>query len=704
MKLVIVESPKKCETIGHYLGSDYQVMASQGHIRDLSTKGKGGLGIDVEHDFKPDWVIDSDKVDIVNKLKAAAKRSDEVILATDPDREGEAISWHLAQVLGLDVKTTKRLQFHEITEPAIKEAIKDPKTIDMKLVDSQETRRMYDRVIGFKLSSLLQKKMHSKSAGRVQSVTLKMIVDNDAERKAFKPEEYWTIDIDVEINGKVVTASLAKIDGQPVKLKNKADADAILARIPSEINVTSLTKSEKRSESKLPFTTSTMQQEAFNRYKFATARTQGIAQKLYEGLNIAGEHTGLITYMRTDSNRLSPEFYEKQAKPFILKNFGPEFLGHVKAAKNGILTQDAHEAIRPTNANLTPDMVAKYVESDEAKLYRLIYDRAMASLMTAKVSEVTTAIFSANGLDFNVSGSRTLFKGYEAIYGEFEDDDTKLLPAIDEHGTYAIKKVDPQQKFTQAPAAYSEAKVVKLMEEKGIGRPSTYASTIQTLEKRKYVTSKGGVLTPTEEGIRTTLVLNKFFPEIVSTEYTANMEGQLDKIEEGNETRLAAMKEFYGPFIKKFDEVKEKMYKDPDEQTGEMCPVCGSPLVVKKSRYGSFIACSNYPKCKYIKREPKPAPKETGEMCPVCGKPLVERKDRKGRIFVACSGYPSCTYIKGNENKPAKPAYTAADYVKKCPSCKDGYLVKKHGKRADFLGCTNFPKCHYHEWIDTKKK
>ena len=705
MKLVIVESPKKCETIGRYLGSDYQVMASQGHIRDLSTKGKGGLGIDVDHGFKPDWVIDDDKKAIVSKLKAAASKSDEVILATDPDREGEAISWHLAQVLGLDVGTTKRLQFHEITEPAIKEAIKDPKHIDMKLVDSQETRRMYDRVIGFKLSSLLQKKMHSKSAGRVQSVTLKMIVDNDNERKAFKPEEYWTIDIDIEVNGKTVTASLSKVDGQPVKLPNKAAADAIVARIPKEINVTSLTKSQKKTESKLPFTTSTMQQEAYNRYKFSTARTQGIAQKLYEGLDIGGEHTGLITYMRTDSTRLSPEFFEKQAKPFILKTFGSEYLGHVKAAKNGILTQDAHEAIRPTNADLTPDMVAKYVEPDEAKVYRLIYDRAMASLMSAKLSEVTSAIFSGNGLDFNVSGSRTLFKGYEAIYGEFEDDDTKLLPEIQEKGIYGVAKIDAEQKFTQAPAAYSEAKVVKLMEERGIGRPSTYASTIQTLEKRHYVTSKGGILTPTEEGSRTTFVLNKYFPEIVSTEYTANMETKLDKIEDGSETRLAAMEDFYDPFMKKFEEVAKTMYKDPDEETGEMCPLCGSPLVKKKSRYGTFTACSNYPKCKYVKREPKAAPKQTGEMCPVCGKPLVERKDRKGRIFVACSGYPDCTYIKGNENKPVtKKVYTEADFVKTCPACKSGHLVVKRGKRADFLGCTNFPKCHYHEWIDNKKK
>lgn len=704
MKLVIVESPKKCETIGRYLGADYKVMASQGHIRDLSTKGKGGLGIDVANDFEPDWAISVKKRDIVNKLKAASKQSDEVLLATDPDREGEAISWHLAQVLGLDIKKTKRLQFHEITEPAILAAIKAPQHIDMKLVDSQETRRMYDRIIGFKLSSLLQKKMGSKSAGRVQSVTLKMICDNDAERKAFKPEEYWTIDVNFEINGKLVTASLTKIDGASAKIKNKDEAEAVLKRIKTELPVVSLAKVTKKVESKLPFTTSTMQQEAFNRYKFSTSRTQSIAQKLYEGLTIGGEHVGLITYMRTDSTRLSPDFFFNHAKPFILETYGEEYLGRLKEAKNGILTQDAHEAIRPTGTHRTPDVVAKYVDPDEAKLYRLIYDRALASVMAPKTVEVTTAIFSANGLDFQVSGNRTVFKGYEAIYGEFEDDETKLLPEIKDKAIYKIKKVDSEQKFTQAPAAYSEAKVVKLMEEKGIGRPSTYASTIKTLETRGYVTSKSGILTPTEVGLRTTFVLNKYFPDIVSTKYTAEMETKLDEIQEGKETRLGAMNNFYGPFIKKFDEVQKVMYKDPDQQTGEMCPVCGSPLVIKKSRFGTFVACSNYPKCTYIKREPKVAPKQTGEMCPKCGRPLVERKDKKGRAFVACSGFPDCDYIKGNEDKPARKAYTEADFVKKCPSCKDGHLVVKHGKRSDFLGCTNYPKCHYHEWIEKKDK
>ncbi len=705
MKLVIVESPKKCDTIGRYLGADYKVMASQGHIRDLSTRGKGGLGIDVEHGFKPDFVINPEKTKIVNELKRAAKKSDEVILATDPDREGEAISWHLAQVLGLDVEATKRLQFHEITRPAVLSALEAPGHIDMNLVESQETRRMYDRIIGFKLSGLLQRKMDSKSAGRVQSVTLKMICDNDAEIKAFVPEEYWSISINVEIDGKVFSCPLDKVDGKGVTIHNAEEAQAIVGRIPDEIPLSSLSHTKKKIPSKLPLITSTMQQEAFSRYGFSTSKTQSIAQRLYEGMDIAGEHVGLITYMRTDSTRISPEFYGKHAKPYILERFGPEYLGKIKYGTNkkGERIQDAHEAIRPTGTHRTPEVVAKYVSSDEAKLYRLIYERAMGSLMADKLVEASTALFEVNGLTFKMTGSKVLFPGYEAIYGrdaEKEED----LPALEEGKVYHIAEKESEQKFTKAPARYSEAKVVKMMEEEGIGRPSTYASTIKTLIARGYVTSSKGILTPTETGLRTTVVLNKYFPEILSTKYTAKMEQTLDEIEEGKETENQAMIDFYFPFIEKFQEVEKTMYKDPDQETGEMCPVCGSPLVIKKSRYGSFVACSNYPKCRYIKREAKEKPVETGEMCPVCGKPLVIRHDKRGKEFVACSGFPKCTYIKGKEEKEkAKPVYTEQDYVKPCPSCGTGHLVVKHGRRVDFLGCTNFPKCRYHEWLTPKK-
>lgn len=704
MKLVIVESPKKCDTIGRYLGEDYKVMASQGHIRDLSTKGKGGLGIDIENGFKPNFVVSPDKKKIVDNLKKEAAKADDVILATDPDREGEAISWHLANILGLDIETTKRLQFHEITKPAILEAIENPSHINMNLVESQETRRMYDRIIGFKLSSLLNDKMGSKSAGRVQSATLKLIVDNDEEIKAFKPEEYWTIELTLDIgDGKTLNVSLDKIDGKEAKIKNEEEAKTILAKLNGELTLSSITKSVKSISSKPPFTTSTMQQEAYSRYKFSTSKTQSLAQRLYEGLDVNGEHVGLITYMRTDSTRISEDFYFKHAKPFIEETFGSDYLGYIKKSNSKERIQDAHEAIRPTGTHRTPEVVSKYVSADEAKLYKLIYDRAMASLMAPKKVETTSMVFESNGLSFKATGSKTLFKGYSAIYGEFEEDESKLLPALEEGKTFPTTSEDPKQNFTKAPSRFTEAKVVKTMEEKGIGRPSTYASTIKTLIDRGYITSKSGVVEPTETGTRTTIVLEKYFPEIVSSSYTANMENELDEVELGKVSKLDAMNSFYWPFIEKYDEVKKNMYKDPDEQTGGICPNCGSPLVYKKGRYGRFIACSNYPTCKYIEKEKA---KETGEMCPECGRPLVIRKDRKGKEFVACSGYPECRYIKGAENAPKKEkaVYTEKDWVKPCPSCKGGHLVVKHGRKVDFLGCTNFPKCHYHEWLTDKKK
>lgn len=705
MKLVIVESPNKCSTISHYLGNDYKVIASKGHIRDLSTRFKGGLGIDIENDFKPDFVISKGKEATVKMLKNEASKADEIILASDPDREGEAIAWHLAQVLALDTKKVKRLVFHEITKPVIEAAIANPTHIDMNLVQSQEARRMYDRIIGFKLSTLLKRKIGSPSAGRVQSATLKLIVDNDDEIKAFVPEEYWTVEADILVNGKKITVSLDKVDGKNVEIHNKEEADAILARIGKEMKVVSISKTKKKTSPKYPFSTSTMQQEAYNRYKMSTALTQSTAQKLYEGLEINGEHVGLITYLRTDSTRLSKEFIFGDAKPFIENTFGKEYIGNLNnTSSTGKNIQDAHEAIRPTSTARTPDYVAKYVSETEAKLYRLIYDRAIASLMAPKEEELTTVLFECNGLTFKTTGKVALFKGYTAVYGEFEDDESKKLPDFKKDEQYEIKKVDPEQKYTKGPARLTEAKLVRSMEEKGIGRPSTYASTIKTLITRKYVTSKSGVLTPTDSGIKTTKVLDKYFPEIISSGYTANMETTLDKIELGEETRSKAMNDFYDPFIVKFEEVRNVMYKDPDEETGDMCPECGKPLVLKRGRYGTFTACSDYPNCKYVLKV-VPKVEETGDMCPLCGKPLVKRKNKKGQEFIGCSNYPKCFYIKGKDGEPStKKEYTEADYVKECPSCHKGHLVIKHGKKVDFLGCTNFPKCRYHEWLSKKKE
>lgn len=711
MKLVIVESPNKCSTIGQYLGKDYKVIASKGHIRDLSTRGKGGFGIDIEHDFAPDFVISEGKDEVVRMLKKEASKAEEVILASDPDREGEAISWHLAQVLGLDVDNTKRLVFHEITKPVIKEALENPSHINMNLVYSQETRRMYDRIIGFKLSNLLKKSIGSESAGRVQSATLKLVVDNDDEIKAFVPKEYWTIEATLKLgNGKTLTVSLDKIDGKNVEIHSKEEADAILNRIGEAMSIVSLSSSKKKTFPRLPFSTSTMQQEAYNRYKFSTAYTQSIAQKLYEGLEINGEHVGLITYLRTDSTRLSKEFIFGDAKGFITKQFGEEYIGNLNnhaSADKGKNIQDAHEGIRPTSTARTPDMVAKYVSKDEAKLYRLIYDRALASLMAPREDEITTALFETNGLTFKASGTRNLFKGYMAIYGEFEDEDSKTLPILKEGEEYSVSKVKPEQKFTKGPARYTEAKLVHMMEEKGIGRPSTYASTIKTLVARKYIFTKGGVITPTERGIKSTKFLENYFPEIVSSSYTANMEATLDKIESGEVTRLKAMNDFYRPFSNKFLDVSNAVREDiaKGEPTGETCPECGAQLVKKIGRYGEYIIC---PECGYKPPKDKAKAKANvvpDRVCPECGKPLLFRKNKKGQEFIGCSNFPACRYIESTnkgEGAPEKKVYTEADYVKECPSCHKGHLVVKRGKKVEFLGCTNYPKCRYHEWL-TKK-
>ncbi|MCR5491496.1 MAG: type I DNA topoisomerase [Bacilli bacterium] len=710
MKLVIVESPKKSETITRYLGQDFKVLASEGHIRDLSTKGKGGLGIDVANNFAPDWEISPRKAGVIAKLKSAAKSAEEVYLATDPDREGEAISYHLATVLGLPLDTTKRLQFHEITKPAILDAMANPKTVDMKLVAAQETRRLEDRIIGFKVSSLLKKNTGLKSAGRVQSATLRMIVDRQEEIDKFVPQEYWTIDIEVIIEGKKYKASLSKVDGKPVKIASKEEADAILARIPEHLLAEKVIKAEKSIFPRPPFSTSTMQQEAYSKFHFSNARTQSIAQRLYEGQTIGGEHVGLITYMRTDSTRISPEFFRKHAVPYITETYGEEFLGSVRAAKSGKNIQDAHEAIRPTGTHRTPAVVAQYVSPEEAKLYRLIYCRAMASLMAPKKVERTSVSLTGNGLEFSLSGSRTLFKGFSVIYGEFEDDaEEGSLPEVREGTSLAVAETLPEQKFTKPEPSYNEASIVKAMEENGIGRPSTYATTIETLIKRRYVSSAKGVLTPTEDGKKTIAVLEKYFPDIVDTSYTADMETKLDKVESGDETFLDAMNEFYIPFNETFEKAREMMWKEPDQETGELCPICGRPLVVKKNRKGQvFIGCSGYKtrECTYIKKDPKPEPLLTGENCPDCGAPLVFKISKKGEKFIGCSNFPNCHYTSNiGEKKAKKPAvvYSEADFVKPCPKCKDGHLVVKKGKRTNFLACTNFPRCRYHEWLDAKK-
>ena len=700
MKLVIVESPAKCTTIKRYLGEDYRVEASLGHVRDLATKGKGGLGVDVDNGFAPTYIINKDKETIVRNLKAASKEAEEVILATDPDREGEAIAWHLAEVLGLNPQTAKRLEFHEITRDSIGEAMKHPRTINGNLVASQETRRIVDRIIGFKLSTLMYKKIHSRSAGRVQSATLKIIADHDKEIDAFVPEEYWNILADANIQGKKFALTLVSVDGEQAKIANQSESDSILNRIPDKMVVSSVKKEFRLKESKEPFTTSTMQQEAFARLKFKTDKTQREAQKLYEGINVGGEHVGLITYMRTDSTRLSAS-YINRATAYILEAYGKEYLGHVKKEKNSELSQDAHEAIRPTSNHRTPESIRQYLTPDQFKLYRLIYNRALASMMKPKKEEVMTVTLEGNGVVFKFELSHTVFQGYEIIYKEPDEpkDYMGSFPNIEKGYEIDIVNKAGEQKFTQAPARYSEAKLVKIMEEVGIGRPSTYASTIKILRERKYVEDVGGILTSTDQGKKTAHVLEKYFPDIVDATYTAQMETKLDSVQEGNQSRIDTLSNFYNDFINEVNRANEIMYMDEAEKTGGFCPKCGAPLIYREGTNGRFIGCSNYPSCHYVQKEPKPEPVFTGESCPLCGKPLVERQDNKGKKFVACSGYPSCRYVKQEPKVDLKEV----KIVKPCPKC-DGSLIKKRGKYGYFLGCTNYPTCNYMEKIVKKKR
>ena len=687
MKLVIVESPTKSKTIGHYLGSDYVVEASVGHIRDLAISGKGGFGVDVEHDFKPTYVIDDDKKDIVKKLQDLKKKSDEVILATDPDREGEAIAWHLATVLKLPIESTKRLEFHEITRESIKNAIEAPRVIDLNLVHSQETRRIIDRIIGFKLSALLKSKIRSQSAGRVQSVTLKMIVEHEKEINEFKSEEYWTLESSILHENKKYKLNLTKINNEEPKMPNKEKADEVLSYTKENVVVSSISESQRSISSKEPYRTSTLQQDAFTRYGFKTKETTFLAQQLYEGIEIDGNLVGLITYIRTDSTKLS-DIFVAQAKDFIISKYGEKYYKGQKGVKDVKGAQDAHEAIRPTNLELTPAKVKPFVKDHVYKLYKMIYERTLASLMANKVLQTTTITFKNSHLEFELKGNRVIFDGYNII--KFDDNETSVLPKFNEGTSYELLDVKTEQNFTKPPARYTEAKIVKLMEEKGIGRPSTYSATIQTLLARKYVTSEKGYLVPTEQGILTSNVLNKYFKDLMNTEYTAEMETSLDKISIGEASELDVIKDFYYPFIEHFDEVKEVMYKEPLKTTGEKCPLCGGDLVYKSGKHGEFIGCSNYPSCKYVKKEEKEQPKETGRLCPNCGSPLLIRKNKRGQEFIGCSNYPSCRYVE-SINQPEEPSEE-----KFCPEC-GAKMVVKYSRRGRFWGCSNYPNCNHME-------
>ena len=697
MKLVVVESPSKSHTIGNILGKDYLVIASKGHIRDLSNSGKGGLGVDVENNFKPDWVITN--YPSVKTIKESARKCDEVILASDPDREGEAIACSIAEVLGIDPAKAKRVVFHEITRPVIEEAFANPTGIDMNLVASQEARRITDRIIGYKLSKITQKKIGSPSAGRVQSATLKMIVDDDEKRKAFVPESYWDIEIKVSINNKEYDLVAAKINGKKVDIRKEEDAKAILASLGDKLVATSIEKRVKKLKPKPALNTSSMQQEAFSRYKFSATKTQAVAQKLYEGLEINGERIGLITYLRTVSSNISKNFYEKHAKPFILEKWDESYLSKSSIGRGTNFHNDAHEAIRPTGTHRTPSYVAKFVSSDEAKLYRLIYERAMASLMADASKEITTVCLKSGNVEFDLNSSKTLFPGFLAV-SKLDDDEIKEdenISSIKEGDSFEIIEKKSEGKQTQPPAQMSQAKVVKLMEEKGIGRPSTYASTIKNLEESGYIISKAGLVTPTPLGIKTVKYLEENAPEIVASSYTADFENKLDIIEKGEGNALDMLNNFYDHFT--------KILKDMgDVKTGRICPKCGGELIEKHSKHGKFIGCSNYPKCDYIESsdEPKEIPEEVGRNCPDCGAPLIYKLNKRGEKFIGCSNYPKCKHVESLKPKKEKKEVPSSAWVKVCPRCGVGHLIVRKSKKGDFLGCTNYPKCRYVESLDKK--
>lgn len=663
--LVIVESPSKSKTIEKYLGKEYKVVSSLGHIRDLSTSGKYGFGVDIDNKFKPDYKVIKGKSKLVKELKKDVKDADFVYLATDPDREGEAISWHLYDTLGLKENNYKRIVFNEITKDVILNSFKNARDIDINLVKSQETRRILDRIIGFRLSKLMQSKTGGKSAGRVQSVALKLIVDKEREIEAFIPEDYYEIDAYFDD----FSAKLFKYKDEDIEIKKEEVAKEILDKLNKDFIVESIEKKEKSKKAKYPFITSTLQQEASTKLGFTSKKTMMIAQKLYEGVTLSDETVGLITYMRTDSIRLSDEFI-KSTYSFIEKNYSKDYIGYVKVSKKTDNVQDAHEAIRPTSINRSPIDVKPYLSDDEYKLYKLIYVRALASLMKDAKVEATSIILDNNDYKFKVTGQVLLFDGYLKVYKDYEDNEDKILPSLLEKQSLVSNNIEYTKHTTKPPSRYTESKLIKEMEELGIGRPSTYAKTIDTLIERAYVKVIDKKFHPTEIGIETTDKLQEYFKDIINVKYTKEMEDDLDKIADGDVISYELLDKFYHEFEPKVEVAFDKMEKKAPEETGEMCPNCGSPLVVKQSRYGKFIACSNYPECKYIKNN-----NEVNIImdCPKCDGKVVEKRTKKGKIFYGCNNYPKCDFASWD--KPID---------EKCPEC-GNYLIEKNGK----VKCSN---------------
>ena len=669
--LVIVESPSKAKTIEKYLGKKYRVISSKGHVRDLP---KSRMGVEVldNGNIDVDYISIRGKGDVIKSLKKEAKGK-KVFLASDPDREGEAIAWHIAHILGLDNDSDNRIVFNEITKDAVKDAIKHPRKINTDLVQSQQARRILDRLVGYNISPVLWKKVKPKlSAGRVQNAALKLIVDREEEIQKFVPQEYWSMPIDFIKNRKVLTANFYSYKGEKIKLESKKDVEKIIKAIKGDtFKVIDVEKTKKNRNAPNVYITSTMQQDASRKINFKTRKTMSVAQELYEGINLKklGGVTGLITYMRTDSTRVSDEAV-KMASDYILNNYGKEYLAtSIKSRKSSKNVQDAHEGIRPTNVSFTPDSIKEYLSNDQYKLYKLIWERFLASRMSAAVYETSTTTFENNEVVYRGAHSNLLFNGFLAVLKEKEK--VKLAPEFEVGEDAKVKEIKEEQHFTQPPARYSEAKLIAELEELGVGRPSTYATIVDTLQKRYYAKLQNKVFTPTELGTLVSKITEQYFPDIINTKFTANLESQLDDIAEGKVGWEKTIYNFYSGFRKDVEKAESEMEKVEIKQefTGESCPECSSPLVFKLGKFGKFIACSNFPDCRYTNT----IQKKVGVKCPKCKKhDILEKKSKKGKLFYGCEGFPTCDFVSWD--KPIN---------RNCPKCDNILFEGKKGVHCD---------------------
>lgn len=683
--LVIVESPAKAKTIERYLGKKYKVKASMGHVRDLP---KSQMGIDVENNFEPKYITIRGKGPVLKELKSAAKKAKKIYLAADPDREGEAIAWHLAHSLDMDVTSDCRVVFNEITKDAIKESFKHPRPINMDLVDAQQARRMLDRLVGYNISPLLWKKVKKGlSAGRVQSVAVRLIIDREKEIKDFIPEEYWSIDGEFLKGKTAFDAAFYGLENEKVELKSESDVQNILSKMKgNKFKVASVTKKERKRNPAAPFTTSSLQQEAARKLNFRAKKTMMLAQQLYEGIDLGKEGTvGLITYMRTDSTRIS-EIAQNEAADYIQNSYGKEFLqGEKKKEKKNSNAQDAHEAIRPTSTLRSPASLKEYLSRDQLRLYRLIWERFVASQMAPAVMDTMSVDLKNGEVIFRATGSKVKFPGFMKVYVEGTDDQSEekdnMLPDLREGDEVLKKDIEPKQHFTQPPPRYTEARLVKTLEEQGIGRPSTFAPTLDTIQKRGYVALDNKRFIPTELGEIVLELIMEFFPEILDIEFTAKMEKDLDYVEEGKVNWVQIIDEFYKDFEKNLEIAEKEMQEVEikDEPAGEDCEQCGNQMVFKMGRYGKFMACSNFPDC----RNTKPIVKDIGVKCPKCKEGnIIERKSKKRRIFYGCDRFPECDFISWDKPLP-----------RSCPKC-DNLLVEKKLKKGVQVQCV---ECDYKE-------